>query len=246
VRHEQVREDLPLYAAGGLDGPAAEAVERHLATCDVCRADLRALEDDLALFLRGSVSADWQGHRRLRQDFERRLSEAAQTASADGPVPGPARPVLRRQGRVAERARSASRTALWPVVWAATLIVAGAGWSLALARHPQPQNLGTIAALVADGRRVRLAPDHAAGARVTLYVGSRRALVAVKELPRLARGQVYEGWWIVGGRPLPAGTFASGLALLPLRPGATEFAITVEPAPGSREPSTPILAAASL
>lgn len=50
-----VRDDLALYALGLLEGEARAAVERHLAGCAACRADLAA-EDSTIAQLAGAVA----------------------------------------------------------------------------------------------------------------------------------------------------------------------------------------------
>jgi anti-sigma-K factor RskA len=83
----------------------------------------------------------------------------------------------------------------------------------------------------------------ARGAKATLLVGSSgESVLAVRHLPPLAAGTVYEVWVIVGGRSSPAGVFRGSLAALtrPVPPGAT-VAVSVEPAAGSPKPTGPLL-----
>ena len=71
------------------------------------------------------------------------------------------------------------------------------------------------------------------------------ALLTAYDLPPLPKGQVYEAWWVVGTRHVPAGIFrptADGAASVWL-PSRSDFAgvvavgITREPAPGTQEPT---------
>lgn len=241
MRHERIREALALYAAGVLDGADAAALERHLQTCVGCSRALRALEDDLTGLAQASLEPDWRDHERLRADFRARLAQTPQDAPATSRSLAAPAPSTR---------TSATRHGVgrygWPIVWAATVLVAAGGWGLALRDRAATGSLQAIGTLAAQGRRIALTPAHAQAARVALYVGSSQALVAVAGLPRLGPGQVYEGWWIVNGAPRPAGTFGPGLAVLRRQVHATAFAITIEPAPGTTKPTTPVLAAATL
>ena len=46
--HEQLRDELPLYAVGALSGEESERVKRHLAVCHECREDLLGLQEAAA------------------------------------------------------------------------------------------------------------------------------------------------------------------------------------------------------
>src|SRR5438445_5872397 len=47
--HEQLAEDLALFALGGLQGDERVALEKHLAECSACRRELEESRGDMAL-----------------------------------------------------------------------------------------------------------------------------------------------------------------------------------------------------
>lgn len=243
MTHDEAREELEAYVAGLLDAPRQAALDDHLEGCDMCRRELNTLGQTLDAFVGAMVQPDWNGH----EDLRRRFAAALPTDAADAPgrAPSPAAPLPTRP----ERKRPApGRPAnlLWPVAWAATLLLAIGGWSLYARTLPSLHRQSQLAAVMAVGRRMTLAPAHAPDAQVALFIRGSHAVVSVSRLPTLAAGEVYEGWWVIGSRPVPAGTFGSGLTLLSVRRGAVAFAITIEPAGGTAQPTRPILAETSL
>jgi anti-sigma-K factor RskA len=71
------------------------------------------------------------------------------------------------------------------------------------------------------------------------------------DLPPPSAGRTYEAWLIgADEKPLPAGTFKGGKAVVVgldgNAAGRKTVAITVEPAGGSRTPTTPPVASAKL
>jgi hypothetical protein len=223
--HDEYLNDLALYAAGVLTPADSERVRRHVATCAACQRELGDLRQSLAGLTEAMVEPDWSGHRELRQAFQERL----ESAGTPPPRPHPAR---RARGLVA--------------AWAATLLVAAWGWATAWQAHQQATHLHQVVALMTHAPRIALQPATGVRGVVDLYLATREAVVVVRRLPPPGPGHVYEGWWIVGSRPLPAGTFGSGPSLLRRPPGARAFAITIEPAGGTRRPTTPILAETSV
>lgn len=71
------------------------------------------------------------------------------------------------------------------------------------------------------------------------------ALLRGHQMPACPPGEVYEAWWIRGGRHIEAGTFrpdASGRTTLWIQSsqdfkGVTALGITLEPWPGTRQPT---------
>ncbi len=220
--HEACRDSLPLWIAGAL-GPAEDrAVHQHLAECAACRAEHAALAAAADAFATAAITPDWGDHAAMRARFQQALPPAA---------PAPA-------GR--------GRSRPWPVLWAATVLVALGGWGLAAHEAQRASAASQMIRLASSGQRARLGPAAYRASQVDLYWQSAQALVWVRRLPPLASGQTYEGWWIVGGRPVPAGTFGAGPHLLARPRAARAFAITVEPVGGTSQPTTPILASTPL
>jgi anti-sigma factor RsiW len=52
VRHHKIRPNLPAYKDGELDEALRDQVVRHLEVCDICREELREL-DQIDLLVRG-------------------------------------------------------------------------------------------------------------------------------------------------------------------------------------------------
>src|SRR2546430_17623233 len=62
MTHEELKEQLPLYATGGLDAETADAVERHIAEpCDSCAAEVREWQGVVGLISLGGVPAGPSG-----------------------------------------------------------------------------------------------------------------------------------------------------------------------------------------
>lgn len=247
MEHEEFRNNVALYAAGVLDGDERVALEQHLAHCAECQAEYRGSIDVLQTVGNTLVEPDWSGHASLRESFQSRLT--AQTRGTVTPV----------AARMGDR-RKVARTRWWPLAWAATLLVAVGGWTAAYQTAQQLKHAEagvsaqthalrraeTILGMATTGRPVHLSPLNAPNSQVDLYLAKTEALVWVKKLPLLTPGHVYEGWWIINGSAVPAGTFGSGPNVLRLPSGAQAFAITIEPQGGTTHPTTPVLASANL
>ncbi|MEH0108679.1 anti-sigma factor [Tersicoccus sp. MR15.9] len=149
------------------------------------------------------------------------------------------------------------RTATWLGAAAAVLLVAGValgGWagSLNQQRAEAEQRLAAQTAGRDAALEVFTAPDAViragkAGNGGSMSVASSKSLnrsaVISRDLPALASGKTYELWYIAGQQARPAGTFsASGnvtyTALEGQLDGATHVGVTVEPAGGSKAPTT--------
>src|SRR5260221_9673369 len=58
MTHEELKEQLPLYATGGLDAETADAVERHIAEpCESCAAEVREWQEVVGLISLGVTPA---------------------------------------------------------------------------------------------------------------------------------------------------------------------------------------------
>ncbi|OMH34318.1 anti-sigma factor [Tersicoccus sp. Bi-70] len=149
------------------------------------------------------------------------------------------------------------RTAAWLGAAAAVLLVAAValgGWAgnlnqqrVEAQQRLDSQNAGREAALA-----VFAAPDAVvragnAGNGGSMSVASSKSLnrsaVISRDLPALESGKTYELWYIAGQQARPAGTFtgSSGVSYTALEgqlDGATHVGVTVEPAGGSKAPTT--------
>jgi anti-sigma-K factor RskA len=245
--HEQIADDLPLYALGALQGEEKLALERHLEECSACRRELESLRGDMALL----------------------------ALSTAGPKP-PARARKRLMDAVAREPHKASdrKPQPWwlPLPWlaAASLALVVVAMSMqnsglrrqvaslerdAANRQVDLQRAREIVSTLtaSDAMRVTLVaaktPPQPQGKAI--YVRDRSSLIFLaSNLPPAPPQRAYELWLIpTSGAPIPAGVFkpdAHGSATVvnpPLPPGveAKAFAITIEPEAGSSTPTMPIV-----
>jgi anti-sigma-K factor RskA len=251
--HEQLSDDLSLYALGELEGEERAAVDKHLGECPECRQEVERLRGDLAL-LALSVS----GKKPPLRSRERLMAAVA------------------KEPRQIRLARVQSRSWLRPFEWvfaaAAVILV------LLLARQngdlqrrisdlqvrsaAQKQRAAQAEELLAalnsvDTQHFTLiaskTPPQPEGKAI--YQRKTGTLVFLaSNMPQLPPLRIYEVWLIpASGAPIPAGLFkpdAHGAATIikpPLPPGveAKTFAITIEPEKGSAAPtSQPIMVGA--
>jgi anti-sigma-K factor RskA len=214
-----------LYALSSAD---EERVALHVAECDRCRRQLREAEALAASLAYGVAAAE------PPPDLRARVLAAVEPVVEAAPAHGPeARP------RPARRSRTSSwwpRLAAVAVPALAAAVVGLAIWNFSL--HGDLSNLhsqlahGTTGHLRGVGNVVVKSDGNA-----TLYASIRAA----------PAGKTYEAWVIRGKVALPAGLFRGGGTVnLKLtrdaRPGDV-IAVTVEPAGGTKTPTSPPIAA---
>lgn len=226
VEQQHVTDLLPAYSLGALDEPDATRVERHLAVCSSCQAELaqyRRVRDRIALAA-PLVEPSPHLHRRLVERI------AAEPQTPAGPV---------RQSRWQRFVEFSRRAA---PVWTPLSLLLIAGLLIAnlwLWRSVPPAPIlaavpltGTAAAPQAYGF-VTAAPDSATG-----------TLVA-QELPPLDPSHQYQLWLIRDGQRTSGGVFSvspEGFGTLSIQApqplfSYDAFGITVEPAGGSPGPT---------
>jgi anti-sigma factor RsiW len=225
-------EDLPAYALGALEPAEREVVAAHLATCVACSRDLAHFEDA--------------------------VYEAAAVGAVNVEPPGDLRTriVLRHRGaRVAGRRAVTERVrdflvrpipAALPLALSVLVVVALA---FAAATRQEADAYARAVAGVADGRVVALTPAGTSPeARAAVVIPTQGGAYLIVRLPPPPSGKAWEAWVLKPGpRAVPAGTAeAGGVFVLSLTAplGAGDgVAITLEPAAGSRQPTTqPVLA----
>jgi anti-sigma-K factor RskA len=116
------------------------------------------------------------------------------------------------------------------------------------ARDSRDAQSALVASLVASGGQVQPLAGNVQGAVVRTGASGKLVLI---DVPKAADGRTYEAWLIGSDqKPLPAGTFAGGKAVVvPLEGdagGKQTVAITVEPEGGSQAPTTKPIASAAL
>ncbi|MFD6297731.1 anti-sigma factor domain-containing protein [Streptomyces sp. NPDC060235] len=227
------------YALDALDPAERTEFERHLGSCAVCTTEAEELRETAA---RLAAAATVRPRGQFRQDVLTRVEGTRQ-------VPGP---VLRtRIPTLTGRSHRAARWALAACVAAALAFGGGsilqnqrAGTEQARAE----QRLALVTALLAapDAQTQSLPLTGEASARVVVSHQVDRALLTADTVPSPGRGRVYELWFNDAGVMRPAGlVHASRDPVTVVLDGdigaASGLGVTVEPAGGSRHPtSTPV------
>jgi len=256
MSHEQVGDELTRYALAEL-GPQERAdVERHVASCDLCRSELQGLLGDLALLALASpqVTPPPRARARLLAAIGREPHMAPAIAST--------------------HSRPGQSRALWwmwsPSVAALVLaVVAGVLWYDNADLRRQTRDLASMVAniqLDAQNSKelltVLTAPD---AMHITLietgsrpqphgkatYAPLKGTLVFVaSNLGQLPPKKAYQLWLVAtpGGKPIPAGTFkpdlrGSAMVMHQTAPRLKpkRFAVTIEAEEGTESPTSPMV-----
>ncbi len=238
--HEQVAQDLPLYALGTLDDEDRRAVEDHLRECARCRFELHLLREDMSrLALRGPESDE------------------------DSPTAGDSAPMITLDET---EAPSSSSRLYWlaavPVVLCMVLgamvvqlrtqnmemITQQSGAQSEITRERSlNEHARLVDTILHDSSSVHMASVGGAGEIQVLFNASlHRALLVGSHLPRPNSPLVYQLWLIPNeGRPVNGGTFvpdASGGAFIVSPQLSHElqtasFEVTTETQPGAPAPT---------
>lgn len=254
--HEQIIENLPLYALGELQGEDRLSLERHLDGCTDCRDELEKVRGDFAM-LAFSVS----GPEPPLRSRQRLMDAIAKEPRHHGRSPQPA--VARRSWwRVLELAAAAAAVAF--VLFAVRAnknlereIARVQGESASQQQQLLQANelLTSLTSAEAEHFTLVAAKSLPQPQGKAIYVRRNGTLVFLaSNMAPLPEQKIYELWLIPkSGAPIPAGLFkpnANGSATIvkPQIPAGVEaktFAITIEPREGSPAPTTqPIMAAA--
>ena len=224
---ERLRDDLAAYTLGALGPDEAAEVERHVAECGSCAAQLRWLTPAIDL-LPAAVPQRTPPDALRDRLMETVRAEATTTAAA-----APARE--RRGPRIDWRSfmlRPATGLA------AVALLAGGVGVGYAVRGEDEPagpDRVGTEALI--------------ANVSATLELHGDSGTLHVNQMPEIGPDQVYEVWVQRGGVMEPASLFVlnkngAALAAVPGLEGAEAIAVTVEPRGGSQSPtSDPLLQA---
>jgi anti-sigma factor RsiW len=251
TEHEAVYD----YAISALDPDEARRFEAHLAGCEVCRQELASMRE-VAAELSWAVAAAPPPKLRAA------VAEAIRHVPQDAPQVEPRATPLMLQpatdGSTAAPTRlSPARKASLPALLAAAAVVAAlalGGWAWS-ERQAAQQTAQQATARAAELTRLLSAPDATmvtshirnggTTGRVVMSASEQQAVFVAAGLPQLPPGKVYEAWAITG-KPVPAGVFSAqearaAVQLPPETVRAHVMAITIEPAGGSKAPtSSPI------
>ncbi|MFD6194453.1 anti-sigma factor domain-containing protein [Streptomyces sp. NPDC060275] len=240
MRTEDLHSLTGAYALHALPEDEREAFERHLAGCATCDQEIREFA---AATARLGLAATAVPGAALKERVLHRVSTVRQVPPGGGTAEKARRAVPR--GRVLARwalaacvaaAAGLGGTAVWQYERAQD-----AGQRAAQAERRAETLAGVLAAPDAESRTARLA-DGASGTLVVSQ-GQDRAVFLATGLAEPPRGKVYQLWFDDHGTMRPAGLMDPGsTSQAVLMEGAVDGAagvgITVEPAGGSKQPTS--------
>lgn len=230
------------YSLHALDGDERAAFEQHMADCEPCAQEVAEFTATAARLALASTA-----HARpvMREQVLNRIATVRQVAPAATP--------LNRARLAKRRGRSLTRWALAACVAAAAALGGTAAWQYERAQHAQDQAAqaqrhaqdlaGVLTAPDAKSRSVRVA-----GGTGTVVVSASRdqAVFVASRMAAPPHGEAYQLWFANAGKMLSAGLMdPDRSSQTVLMQGAVDTAsgigITVEPAGGSKQPtSTPV------
>jgi len=229
-----------VYALDALTGPQLDRFERHLHRCPACDSEVRDFRETaarLALAVAATPPAE----------FRPRLRAAVAVTRQDPPLTPRAGRRLGWPGRLGGGFRVPRLATALAAAAVAVAIALGVVASVTQHRLTQAQARAHAVAAVLAAPDARLtARTTTAGGTVTIVSAqSRHAMViSAAGLPGLPGGRVYEVWFMAPGRTREAGLLpepAAGRTAPLLASGlssADRIGVTVEPAGGTRQPTT--------
>jgi hypothetical protein len=230
------------YALDALGDVDREKFERHLGVCEACRAEAASLRDAAGRLAEATAAVP---PARLRGQV---LAEAARTRQQP-PV------------RVGERVRRSWHGVGWPAAPRMAVAIAGVGILVALALgtllindqhrlHMDAAERGQIAAILnAPDADIMTVPARPHGSATVVMSHAEDALVlTTARLPLLPSNECYQVWVMgthrmrsAGRLPSPKQGMTAPMIVAGIAPG-DQMGVTVEPASGSRHPTTtPVL-----
>ena len=232
-----------VYALDALEpGAERDRFDRHLNRCQSCAGEVRGFREVATALAFAAAAEPPPGLR------ERVMAAVARTRQVPPEVRAEARP---------RRSRSRAPWVPWlsGVVATAGIVIAvifgiAAAHTQAQLNQARAQNQEIAGVLTAPDARLLTSRTTAGGAAVVVLAPSRHQLVVTMAgLPRLPSGQVYQLWLIgpvkivsAGLLPAAEGGKTSPVLASGIVPG-DKLGLTVEPAPGTAQPTTtPILA----
>jgi anti-sigma-K factor RskA len=229
---EEIHELTAAYALDALDGPDAAEYEEHLRHCARCREDLAGLQEAATALAYATPSASPPPALR-----ERIVDQARSERSTVVPLRRRTR-ALPAAAAVSFALAAAAAVVLW--VWSAKL-----NDRLDSERSEHAADVRALAN-IADPTSKRIILPGGRGMLAVNRFG--RAWLVISPLDPPPGGKVYEAWVIRGKTARRAGIFSSNgiRAVVPLRrrvPAGAVVAVTVERAPGVKQPTAkPIIA----
>ena len=242
--HDDYKEMIPARALSALDAAEERALNEHLKNCSECRQELESWQATAA-----ALSLTANPAEPSPQVRERILSEVRKDRSLDTNVV----PFTSTQRRNIWSSFGSLGAIAAVILITALIIAIIVFWQQNRALRNQLALANEFVELVkTPGARVSeltgSEPVLSATAKLA-YNRTGHAILMASKLPSVPQGKAYQLWFIVRNKPpVPGGTFvpdSSGNAVLKdeLPKDAIDasiFAITVEPAGGSKTPTSPI------
>jgi anti-sigma-K factor RskA len=215
------------YALDALDDAERREFEAHLAECESCAEEVRELRATGAMLGIAAASA-------VPSSFHASVLEQVRVTRQLPPVVSTSDALASRL----RRSRAASRTFL--AVAAALVVVAGSLGAVAVQQHRQAARVEQAAAQMSsvlaapDARQI----DGGGVARVIVSPSQGKAVFVGQKLPATDARHVLQ-LWVIDDGARSVGVIHGSQALLAtgVTPGA-KLGVTVEPAGGSKQPTT--------
>lgn len=223
---------LAPYALDALEPDERSRFEAHLVSCDICRDELAGFQATASRLGEADSTTPPQG---LRD----RVIALAGTTPQEHPVV------------TALASRSRTRRVLPRVVLAAAVAAAVLGIGGFVVERQRVDELRAersdmVAVMTADDAAMHV--DTAEGGGTVRVIASAEhdaAVVVGASLPTLDAEHTYQVWHMQDGKPTSVGVLGDGPGMLYVDgiSGAEAYAVSVEPAGGSEEPTTEPIAA---
>jgi len=213
------------YAVNALSHDEAEEFRKHLDGCPACREEVRELQEAAAL-LGAAASVEPPAH--LKASVMRAADQLSQLPPLVTHIDSVRRP------RWTPRILGAA---------AAVVMVVAAGIGFSQMQQDPDSHLAAGVTRVFDAPDAHIKTVGSAnGGKVSLATSKslREMAIDTNELPELTGEQVYQLWTITGSLPKSAGLLedpGSG-QFMDLPDEGIEVAITIEPAGGSKQPTS--------
>jgi anti-sigma factor RsiW len=223
------------YVLDAVSDQEREEFERHLPQCPSCDAEVRGLRETAArLALAAAVVPPAR--------MEPRVLAAAHRTRQLPPLPGPRRLTFPRIPRRLTFPRI-PRRAVTLAAAASVAVAAGLGVTQLTTQHRlqsvRAGNAAIARVLTAPDARVRIARTRAGGSvTVVASAGLREAVVSATGMAAPPAGRVYQVWVMSDSGARSAGLLHGGTLLASAVAPGDRIGITVEPAGGSRRPTT--------
>lgn len=239
-------------ALDALPADEASAFAEHLSDCPTCSEEFRGLQETAAML--GAAEA-FRPPAALR---ERVLEAAARTPQLPPILPG-------QQGRhrstelpagaagdknMVDIGSAAPHKVSWlrrPTGWlaaaaAVVLVAGGISWAVLAGRTTPPSASDQLRQCVSqDAAAKKVSPNVGAGGSAEVSTSCSGVVVQLPTMAPPPPGRAYQVWKIDGGAPQSEGivnTAAGAPLVMPMKSGDAAVAVTVEPAGGSKAPTT--------